>query len=363
MTENTNTWCVIMAGGGGTRFWPISTADSPKQFLGIMGTEYTFLQSTARRFSDIVPWERILVVTTRKYFDKVRFQLPQIPLENIIQEPYARDTAGCVALAAYTIVRRDPNAQMIVAPSDHIILDEDRFRSVISHMVEELKSYDVLATIGITPTRPDTNYGYIQVDGAPEEFKPIKVKTFTEKPDRQLAQTFLDSGDFLWNSGIFIWKAQTIIDELERYVPHLVSQFAGWEVALGTASENDFLDRVYADLPKISIDNAVMERTDNAWTMPASFGWYDIGTFDSLYESFSRKDKDGNCPRGTTKLTRDSRNNFLYSSERSKLVAVSALEDYVVIDTPKVLLVCPRDEKAIRELKAGLAEEGMDEYK
>lgn len=359
---NENTWCVIMAGGNGTRFWPISTASLPKQFIPIEGQDATFLQNTAARFSNLVPAERTLVVTNRKFENLVYEQLPQIPKENILLEPYNRDTAPCLALATYTILKRDPDAMMIVTPSDHIIRETAKFEDIIRCVTEDVRGRDVLGTIGIFPEGPDTNYGYIQTSGVPQLDSFIKVKTFTEKPDLELAKVFLESGDFLWNSGIFIWKADTIRSEIERFMPQMAASFSGWEGAIDTPSQAEFLDSVYADLQNISIDYAIMERTDNAWTYPASIGWHDVGNFESIYGILSRGENGVNATNCKI-MTKDAVGNLMLSTDKSKLIAVCGMDELMVIDTPKVTLVCPRDNRKFREFISNLALPEFEKYR
>lgn len=358
-----NLWCVILAGGSGTRFWPISTAKVPKQFLPVGESGKIFIQATKSRFDGLVPPERIIVVTNRKFGEMVRGNLPDIPSENILEEPYNRDTAPAVAYAMYTILKRDPEAIMTVVPCDHMIADQEKFKSIIRFVANDLHQYDALVTIGIAPTRPDTNYGYIQADGLPKEGEPIRVKTFTEKPDLALAKVFVQSGEFLWNSGIFIWRASTIKAEIERYLPRIANQFNGWEGALGTAAEAEFMEKVYSDIQKISIDYGIMERTENAWTFPAGIGWHDIGTWESLYSFFPGKDQDGNAVSAGAAMLQNSRNNTIISTDKDKLMAVCDLDGYVVVNTDKVLLVCPRDDRKIREFTSNLLLSDFDKYR
>lgn len=302
------------------------------------------------------------MVTNRKFESLVHEHLPQIPKENILLEPYNRDTAPCLAFATYTILKRDPDAMMIVTPSDHIIRDKAKFEEIISCVTSDVRSSDVLGTIGIFPEGPDTNYGYIQTNGVPQLDEFIKVKTFTEKPDSDLAKVFLDSGDFLWNSGIFIWKADTIRSEIERFMPQLTAAFKGWEGAIDTPSQSEFLDSVYADIQNISIDYAIMERTDKAWTYPASIGWHDVGNFESIYGILS-EGKEGvnghNCPV----MTKDAAGNLLLTTHKGKMLAICGMDDTMVIDTDKVTLVCPRDNRKFREFISSLALPEFEKYR
>ena len=363
-------WCVVMAGGSGTRFWPVSTAEVPKQFLPIKGDAdaavpgagMPFLKATVGRFDGLVPPERTLVVANRRHEALVRGMLPELPSENILLEPYNRDTAPCIAYAMYTILKRDPEGIMVVVPSDHLILEEEKFRSLVEKIASMVPQYDVLTTIGISPTRPDTNYGYIQADGIPEDGEPIKVKTFTEKPDPDLAEIFVQSGDFLWNSGIFVWKADTLHREFHRHMPQISGAFRGWQGALDTPFQEEFLERAYADAPKISIDYAILERSDKVWTFPSSMGWYDTGTWESLY-SFRSKDADGNVCTAKNSIIRSSKGNLFACTDPSKLVAVQGLENYIVVDTGKVLLICPRDDRKFRDFLSNLALPQFEPYR
>lgn len=357
-----NIWCVIMAGGAGTRIWPISTYNVPKQFIGIEGSDENFIQATVRRIGDLVPPERTIVVTNRRLETLTRESLPQIPEQNILLEPYKRDTAPCVAYAMYTILKRDPNAIMIVLPSDQIIVGDEKFRQALAGAVEYVRDNDVLMSIGIHPTRPDTNYGYIQGESMPQTGQPVAVKTFTEKPDRELADVFVHSGEFLWNSGIFVWKADTIRQELERYLPQLPAQFSGWQGAMDSEFRDDFVEKAFAECQKISIDIAVMEKTAHAWVYPADFGWFDIGTWESLYSFFPAKDANGNASN-VTSMIKNGSNNLVLSTDKDKLVAVYGLDDYVVVNTDKVMFVCPRDGRKFREFLSNLALPEFEKYR
>lgn len=357
-----NIWCVVMAGGAGTRFWPISTNAVPKQFVEVSGTGHNFLQTTVERFADLIPPERTVIVASRTHESMVRESLPQIPSENILMEPYKRDTAPCIAYAMYSILRRDPDAVMVVVPSDHMILDTEKFRHVIGRAVEYVRENDVLMTIGIQPTRPDTNYGYIQGTALPQQGQPIQVKTFTEKPDRELARVFVQSGEFLWNSGIFVWKADTIHREIIKFLPQMEAQFKGWQTAIGSPMEEEFVARAYAECQKISVDYGIMEKTENAWVYPADFGWSDIGTWESMYSFFPGKDADGNASNAPTMLSA-SKGNLLLTTSSDKLMAVCGLEDFTVVDTDKVLLICPRDDKKFRDFLSNLALPEFEKYR
>lgn len=357
---NNHYYCVIMAGGIGSRFWPVSREARPKQFLPLSRTGKSFLRLAYERFADIIPNDHILVATQYRYKDLAKEELPEVLDDNFIYEPYSRNTAPCIALAAYTLLKRDPEAVMIATPADHIILNGEVFRETIINALEYASEQDALITLGIVPTRPDTNFGYIQglYGQNTEEGKPIKVKTFTEKPDKELAEVFIQSGEFYWNSGIFVWRAQTIREELERYMPEVKSLFRGWETELGNANPS-FVEKIYTSILKISIDYAVMEKTSKAWVYPSTFGWYDIGNWESLYGYMSQTDEDRNAIIAGPSLSRNCSDSIVFSSNKKKLVAISGLENYIVVDTDDVLMVCPRDDSQVKELIANIA---MPEY-
>jgi mannose-1-phosphate guanylyltransferase len=351
-----------MAGGNGVRIWPVSRTAKPKQFLDVADTGKTFIQLTYERFSRIVPKENIIVVTGERSRDLTMEQLPDLAPENLLLETYARSTAPCIAYATYTLLKRDPMAKMVVTPSDHLIEDEDLFVQTIEKAFDYVDEHDVLMTLGVVPTRPDTNYGYIQAFGGSEAYKkniPLQVKTFTEKPDRELAEVFINTGEFFWNSGIFIWKAETIRSEMEKHLPEVTGLFRGWESALGTGVEAEFIARVYTDCTNISIDYGVMEKTDRAWICPVSFKWNDVGTWESLYNIIPKKDEHGNAISAEKTLIEDTHDVLVVSPNKKKLIAIKGLEDYMVLDTDDALVICPKDDKKFKDFIAGL---GMPEF-
>lgn len=359
-------YCIIMAGGSGTRFWPISRSNCPKQFLDVANTGKTFIRHTYERFAKFIPKENIIISTTRKYRHYVQEQVPDIDPCNILVEPYGRNTAPCIAYATYHLLKRDPEAVMVVSPSDHLIRNEELFRKSIMDSLEYAKEHNVLMTLGIVPSRPDTNFGYIQVTGGKDACHKdsiVPVKTFTEKPDIELAKVFIDSGEFFWNAGIFVWNAETIKEELERHLPEVTRLFTGWEGAIGTKVEEEFIERAYSDCIKISIDYGVMEKSDKVWLYPAKFGWFDIGAWASLYDFFQDKDKDGNAFMATRTLSDANRNNIVISKDKHKLMAIKGLENFMVIDTEDVLLVCPKDDKQFKDFISGIAMPGFEEYR
>ncbi len=363
--ETNNCYCVIMAGGSGSRFWPISKTPRPKQFLNVGDTGRTFIRLTYERCLKIVPQENIIVVTAEKYHDIVTELLPELEERNLLLEPYGRNTAPCIAYATYTLMKRNPDARVVVMPSDHIIEDVDAFAETIRNAFEHIQTHDVLMTLGIIPTRPDTNYGYVQTYGGREAYKsnePLQIKTFTEKPDRELAQVFISTGEFLWNAGIFVWKASVIKEEMEKHLPEVTSQFKGWEGAIGTPIEREFIQRAYTDCPHISIAYSVMERTDRAWIYPAHFGWKDIGTWESLY-TYIPKDDSGNAVCADKSLIENTSDSLVVSQNKKKLIAVKGLENFMVIDTPDALVICPKDDRTFKEFISGIAMPGYEKYR
>ena len=356
-----------MAGGIGSRFWPVSREERPKQFLSLSQDGRSFIRLAYDRFSRIVPADHVLVVSQSRYRDLVREAVPDVPEENLIFEPYSRNTAPCIALAAYTLLKRDPDAVMVATPADHIIQDDALFENTIHNALEYAAGSDALITLGIVPDRPDTNFGYIQ-GMHPEQGdadKPIKVKTFTEKPDRALAEVFFNSGEFYWNSGIFVWKASAIRDELAKYMPEVEILFNGWETELGAPGQDAFLERVYTSINKISIDYAVMEKTDKAWVYPSKFRWHDIGSWESLYGFLSglELESDGNVTIVGPSLCRDNKGTLVYATDREKLIAVCGLENFIVVDTDDVLMICPRDEQKAKEVIANVAMPDFEKFR
>ena len=355
-----------MAGGSGTRFWPVSRAAKPKQFLDITGTGRTFIQQTYDRFSKIVPKENIYVVSAQRYGDLVKEQLPQLKDENLLLEPYSRNTAPCIAYATYKLLTQNPDAHVVVTPSDHAIRDEEMFVQTILKAFDYIEENDVLMTLGVVPTRPDTNYGYVQAYGGKEAMSsitPMPVKTFTEKPDKDMAELFISTGEFFWNSGIFLWRAKTISQELERHLPEVAGLFNGWENAIGSKIENEFIIRAFTDCQNISIDYGVMEKTDRAWIYPVKFGWRDIGTWESLYRCLHNKDQYDNAICSEVSLLKDTKNVMAITSDKKKLIAIKGLENYMVIDTEDALVICPKDDKSFKDFISGIAMPEYEKYR
>jgi mannose-1-phosphate guanylyltransferase len=326
----------------------------------------TFIRQTFDRFKKIVPQENILVVTGERYQNIVREQLPELEDRNLLLEPYSRNTAPCLAYATYTLLKRDPEALVVVSPSDHIITNDDVFAQTINEAFRHVDEKDVLMTLGIIPTRPDTNYGYVQACGGREAYKnnePLQIKTFTEKPDREMAQLFISTGEFLWNAGIFLWKAQTIRQEMEKHLPQVTGLFNGWESALGTRVEREFIQRAYTGCTNISIGYGVMEKTDRAWIYPVKFGWSDIGTWESLYNYMPEKDDKGNAIGTDISLLEEAGNVLAISTNKKKLIAVKGLENYLVIDTDDALVICPKDDKSFKDFISGIAMPEFEKYR
>ncbi len=335
-------YCVIMCGGVGSRFWPYSRENRPKQFIDFLGTGRSLLQMSYDRILPIVPKENIVVVTNEKYAHLIREQLPDISESNILLEPARRNTAPCIAWAAYHISAIDPEASMIVTPSDHLITNENLFEECVSKGFDFVERNDALLTLGITPVRPETGYGYIQI-GQEAEPGILKVKTFTEKPNKELATVFLESGEFFWNSGIFLWKASSIIEALHKYDSDLTTLFDKGELSFGTDAERAFIEQNFPACPANSIDYAVMEKADNVYVECVSFGWNDLGTWSALYDN-SPKNIDANVIHDCKSLTYDSTGN-IFAVKDDKLVVVHGLKDYIIADTGDVLLICPKSEE------------------
>lgn len=363
---NNNFYAVIMAGGVGSRFWPVSRNEMPKQFLDILGVGKTFLQMTVDRFAKIVPRENILIVTASKYKELIERQLPDIVAENVLYEPYKRNTAPCIAYATYKLISRNPDATVVVSPSDHYIADEGLFVDTVASVMKYAATNDQLFTIGIKPTSPNVNYGYIQANKKHgfdfEGHKAYAVKTFTEKPDAELAKVFLDSGEFLWNSGIFIWNLKTIKGELESCLPKVASMFAAGEGLYYTDAEPAFINKVYEDSTSISIDYGVMEKTRKAHVFEGLFGWSDLGTWQSLYEQVPKRNADNNAVQADHTILTKVSGSIIYEGDRRKLVVVKGLQDYMVIDTDDALMICPRDDAAVKEILVDLAVKDKESY-
>ena len=337
-----NRFCVIMCGGVGSRFWPFSKAAKPKQFIDFFGTGRSLLQMAFDRISGIVPVENIILISNEIYEPLIKEQLPEIQDSQILLEPVRRNTAPCIAWAAYHIKAINPDAKMMVAPSDHLIINVDKFRQSASDAFDFIDRHDALVTMGIKPSRPETGYGYIQV-GEPVEGNFSTVKTFTEKPNEDLARVFLESGEFFWNSGMFFWKASSILNALNACSPEVNAIFEQGAEYFGTDQEQKYIETNFEACPSISIDFAVMEKAPNVYVETVDFGWNDLGTWRSLYDH-SPKNKDGNVTQNCKALMSNSHNNII-AIKGDKLVVTSGLEGYIVADVDDALLIVPLEEE------------------
>ncbi len=337
-----NRYCVIMCGGVGSRFWPYSRTSMPKQFVDFLGTGRSLLQMTVDRLDGIVPHQNFIILTSVAYKDIVARQLPQLAPEQILLEPARRNTAPCNAWAAWHIHAITPNAKIMVAASDHLIVRTDEFRNRVLDAFSFIDSNHALLTMGIKPDRPETGYGYIQTGEKIRDTFSV-VKTFTEKPDAQLAQVFLASGEFCWNSGMFFWSAASIISAMRLYAPEIAEIMDNGAHLMGTPAEQEYIDANYAACPNISIDYAVMEKADNVCVQTVDIGWSDLGTWGSLYELLP-KDDHKNVRRNCQLMALDSHGNIV-ATKGEKLVVLSNLDDYIVADTDDALLIMPRNEE------------------
>ncbi|MBO5687029.1 MAG: mannose-1-phosphate guanylyltransferase [Alistipes sp.] len=342
---NNNTFCVIMAGGVGSRFWPMSRRNMPKQFLDILGTGKSFIRSTYERFLPLVPKENFLVVTNRAYRSLVMEHIPELDPEQILCEPIGRNTAPAIAYAAHRLRKKCADARMIVTPSDHLILNEAEFQVAINECLEFVADHDALMTVGIEPSRPDTGYGYLQKS---DSNVISRVKCFTEKPALEIAQAFVDCGEFVWNSGLFVWSIDSIMRAFETYLPEHHALFTSAYDALATESEEQVIEQVFAECKSISIDYGVMEKAENVYVRCSDFGWSDVGTWGSVYQ-LSQKDRNENMLSHDGCYAYDTSKSIV-SVREGKVAVIKGLNDYIVVDTDDVLLVCPRsDEQSIKK--------------
>ncbi|MBN2349365.1 MAG: mannose-1-phosphate guanylyltransferase [Bacteroidales bacterium] len=342
-----------MAGGVGSRFWPLSRMNKPKQFLDILGVGQTLLQQTYNRFKKIIPSENIYIVTNADYGDLVIEQLPEINKTQVLLEPMRRNTAPCIAYANYKINKVNPNAKIVVAPSDHLILKEPEFINVVQKAFNFVDENDSLLTLGIQPSRPETGYGYIQINGSNEKIEVNKslrkVKTFTEKPDLTMAKLFLESGDFYWNAGIFFWSLKSIMKAFRDDLPEVDNLFKEGIKAYNTDFEQDFISRTYPNCRNISIDYGIMEKAQNVYVLCSDFGWSDLGTWGSLYDHLSQ-DKNDNAIAGQNVFSYNTKNCIININNAKKLAVIQGLDDFIVVDTNNILLICKKeDEQKIKD--------------
>lgn len=355
-----NNYVLIMAGGVGSRFWPKSRNHFPKQFLDILGTGKSLLQITYNRFLKICPADHIFIVTNSQYNDIILDQLKGISPDQLICEPSRNNTAPCIAYASFKLAALNPDANLIVAPSDHFILFEEIFIERLLFALAYTNKHEALVTLGISPVRPDTGYGYIQYGKETEEGI-YKVEQFREKPSLQKAQEYLSDGNYLWNAGIFIWKASAIINALKKYTPDIYHLFESGSAYYNTPEEQAFIDENYSRSPNISIDYAIMEQADNIYTIPANFGWSDLGTWASLHET-ADKDSENNVIAARQINLKDTQNSIIHINT-NKLAVIRGLDNFIVVDDGNALLIYPKDqEQEIKEVVKQMSESYGDRF-
>ncbi len=345
-------YVAIMAGGIGSRFWPVSRTAHPKQFLDILGNGSSLLQQAFHRYSLIVPVENIFIITAAEYVNKVQEQLPLVKPENILAEPSRKNTAACNAYVGFKLLKENPDALLLSAPADNYITDIAAFAETVNKAFDFVENVNALVTIGIKPTYPNTGYGYIQHDSPIVSEGVYKVKTFTEKPNYDLARTFIESGDFLWNAGIFTWKVKNFIKAFEQLMPEMFDAFNSEYDNFNTPLENEAINRIYPQCTNISIDFGIMEKAQNVYVIPATFSWSDLGTWHSAWEN-KEKDYFMNAVNGNKVMVVDA-NNCMINVPNDKLVVLQGLKDYIIVDTNDVLLICKKDKE--QEIKEYVAE-------
>lgn len=348
---NNNYYAVIMAGGVGSRFWPVSTQEFPKQFHDMLGTGQSLIQRTFDRINALMPSENILIATNERYEKLVLEQLPKSTKKQLLLEPTMRNTAPCILYAALKIYEENKDGVMLVAPSDHWIDNEPEFIRNIETSLQACAKEDILMTLGIQPNSPNTGYGYIQFSEDSSEIK--KVKKFTEKPNLETAKQFLESGDYLWNAGIFVWSVKSIIKAFEASLPEMLALFTAEENIYNSDLESSFIATNYPKAENISIDFGIMERAKNVHVLPVAFGWNDLGTWGSLYQKLE-KDAQQNATVGATPIFRDANGNMI-KTQNGKRVVIQGLQDYIVVEKEDVLLICPKkDEQDIKQIVANV---------
>jgi mannose-1-phosphate guanylyltransferase len=349
---NKHHYVAIMAGGIGSRFWPKSRTNFPKQFLDILNTGKTLIQWTFDRYKDFIPTENIFVVTSEEYIGIVAEQLPLLPKENILGEPSRKNTAPCIAYISFKLIQKDPLASLIVAPSDHLILDNIAYKKVCHEALSFVNKHNAFITLGIKPTHPNTGYGYIQFEQHAIMDNVYKVKTFTEKPNLELAKTFMSSGEFLWNAGIFVWQVKNVLTAFEHHLPEMFEVFSAEKDKFNTPEEKEALEQIYPQCTNISIDFGIMEKAHNVYVIPSSFGWSDLGTWNSAYDNFD-KDYLENAVAGNNVVVVDATKCMVHVPDE-KLVLIQGLDDFIVVDTDDVLLICQKTKE--QEIKEYVAE-------
>ncbi|MBT8289905.1 MAG: mannose-1-phosphate guanylyltransferase [Muriicola sp.] len=345
--KNKNYYAVLMAGGVGSRFWPVSTTENPKQFHDMLGTGDTLIQRTFKRLNTFVPTENILILTNERYNDLVLEQLPQIEPGQVVLEPAMRNTAPCILYAALKIQKMNPDGVMIVAPSDHWIENEEAFGRDVQRCFQICETEEALCTLGIKPSFPNTGFGYIEYDKqSTDDLKP--VAQFREKPDYQTAKSFLEQGNFLWNAGIFMWSVKTIIKAFQKYQPEQYQLFEKGIPSYNTEKEGDFIRQYYPEAENVSIDYAILERSDTIYVLPASFDWNDLGTWGSLYDKLDKDSNDNAVVNGKL-LEMESRGNMV-RLPKGKIAVIDGLEDFIIVDKEDVLLIVPKTKE--QDIKA-----------
>ena len=349
MSTNDNHYITIMAGGVGSRFWPASTEETPKQFLDILGVGKSLIRLTFERFLNLVPAERILIVTNKKYKQITQEHLPELPEENILCEPSRNNTGPCVAYTALRLQAINPEAIFVTAPSDHVILKEQEFLNRIKEAFSFVEQNDAIVTLGIKPTRPDTGYGYIQMKEGNNAIGPKSVSSFREKPNLETAKKYVADGGYLWNAGIFIWKAKELLASFDKNEPDITKVLTEDISQFNTKNEQAYIDRVYPDTPRISVDYAILERADNVYTIPADIGWSDLGTWNSLHAYLDKDDNETVTLGAQTHLIDTS--NSIIRTDSDKVVVIKGLDNYIVVDEAGALLIYPKsDEQEIKEV-------------
>nr|WP_294776125.1 mannose-1-phosphate guanylyltransferase [uncultured Flavobacterium sp.] len=347
---NNNYYAILMAGGVGSRFWPVSTTDFPKQFHDMLGSGETLIQKTFNRLSKLIPTENILILTNERYNDLVLEQLPMVKQEQVLLEPAMRNTAPCILYASLKIQKMNPEAVIVVAPSDHWIEDEDAFAGNLQQCFDFCQKENALMTLGIQPTFPNTGFGYIEFDKS--DSNPIKkVSQFREKPNYETAKSFLEAGNFLWNGGIFIWSVKSISEAFEQFQPQMTALFQKGLSSYNTSDEKQFITDHYGLAENISIDYAVMEKASNVYVLPATFDWNDLGTWGSLHEKLD-KDDQNNAVVNATVILENASNNIIRSNAK-KLVVIDGLDDYIIVDNENILMIYPKSkEQDIKKITA-----------
>ena len=360
---NENVFCIIMAGGVGSRFWPVSRKDHPKQFLDILGTGKSFLQMTYDRFETIVPPQNFYIVTNKEYYSHVKQQLPFLDDSQILLEPIGRNTAPCIIYANQKIKARNKNAKIIVTPSDHLILETDKFLNDIKKGLDFIENNDSIITLGIKPTRPNTGYGYIQIGVAVETKNSIyKVKTFTEKPNEEMAKIFVESGEFLWNSGMFIWTLNVIENAYKQFLPEIYNAFNSNFEKINSEKEEEIIETIYNDIKSISIDYGIIEKTEGIHVIKSSFTWSDIGTWLSLYEN-KTKDANDNVVSVNEALIYETKSSLIYTTLKDKIYVVKGFSDIILVDTDDaLLLIKKKDEQSIKQIVDDIKIENKENF-